>query len=305
MSARVTIGMSVLNAERTLEAAIASVRAQTLEDWRLLIADDGSTDRSLAIAREAAAADTRIRAFEATGRHGTATRLNELVDMAETPLFARMDADDVSYPSRLEQQVAFLDGHKDVDLVGSEMVVFGSEGRAIGKRTAPAAHAAICARPASGFRLFHPTWVGGTGWLRRFRYDPAAIRCEDQDLLYRAYRTSTFANLTVPLVGYREDRLAFRRISTGRLNLTRRTTADLWRRGERLGAVATVVEQIGKAGADAVAMGTGLDHRLLRHRAGRMSDAERAEWDQVWASSSRYTPASSSASTRSENRSAT
>ena len=53
------------------------------------------------------------------------------------------------------------------------------------------------------------------------------------------------------------------------------------------------------------ALGTRLDHRVLRHRAGRISDAERAEWAEVWSSSSRYSAASSSASAESEKRSAT
>jgi glycosyltransferase involved in cell wall biosynthesis len=305
MTPRVSIAMSVLDAERTLPAAIASLRLQTFTDWELLIADDGSTDASLAIAEEAAAADGRISVTAAPERRGLARSLNELVDGAAAPLLARMDADDVSYPQRLERQVAFLDGHRDVDLVGAAMTVFRDGGAAIGKRTAPTEHGDICRRPASGFRLFHPTWLGRTDWFRRFGYDPAAVRCEDQDLLYRAHRTSTFANIAEPLVGYREGRLGFRRISAGRANLTRRTTADLWRRGHRLAAAGTMAEQIGKAGADAIALGTRLDHRVLRHRAGRISDAERAEWAAVWSSSSRYSDASSAASASSEKRSVT
>jgi glycosyltransferase involved in cell wall biosynthesis len=279
--------MSVLNSERTLREAIASLRAQTVDDWHLLIADDGSTDRSVAIAEGAAASDGRISVTRGEHRLGTATRLNELIDHADSPLVARMDADDVSYPGRFERQLAFLDRRPDVDVVGSAVVVFGAGGAAIGKRAAPADHRDICARPASGFRLFHPTWLGRTEWFRRFRYDPAAERCEDQDLLYRAYRSSVFANVGEPLVGYREERLRLRQLLMGRSNLTRRSAGDLWQRGHRLAAAATVAEQLAKGGTDALAVTTGLDHRLLRHRARPLSDGERADWDGVWASSSR------------------
>ena len=114
--ARVTIAMAVYNSARTLADAIESIRWQTLPDWKLLLVDDGSRDASLAIARSFA--DPRIEVI-ADGRNlGLATRLNQLVDRTTTPLFARMDADDIAWPRRLEAQLALLDAQPAVDLAG-------------------------------------------------------------------------------------------------------------------------------------------------------------------------------------------
>ena len=208
------------------------------------------------------------------GRAGLAERLNQLIDLAQSPLLARMDADDVAYPRRLERQVAYLHGHSHVDVVGASMLVFGVGGRAIGKRAAPPDHHEICARPRAGFRLFHPTWLGRADWFRHYRYSAKALRCEDQDLLYRAHRTSVFANIDEPLLGYREERLTIRDMLTGRLHWTRVTGGQFWREGQRGQALRVAASQIAKASVDTVAAGTGVGHRLSPQRAGRMSVKE-------------------------------
>jgi len=292
MASEVTVLMTTLNAERTLPTALASIRAQTYTDWELLLVDNGSEDRSVQIGAETAAADPRIRVIPDEGPRGRPVKLNQLVDLAESPLFALMDADDVAYPHRLERQVAYLDVHPQVDLVGAAMLVFGVEGCAIGKRGVPIEHRKICARPRAGFRLFQPTWLGHAGWFRRHRYSERASRCEDQDLLYRSYRTSVFANIGEPLLGYREERLMMGKLLSSRLNWTRMTGGRLWREGQHGHALQIAASQITKASVDAIAVGTGLGHRLSPQRAGRMSVKEAEEWRQVWESFDPAPPAS-------------
>ena len=284
MTPEVAILMPVLNAERTLAAALASIRAQTFSDWEVLLVDDGSEDRSLQIAAETAAADRRIRVVPGDGRRGLSVRLNQLIDITGSPLFARMDADDIAYPQRLERQVAYLRDHPQVDLVGTAMIVFGVDGRAIGKRAAPLGHREICARSLAGFRLFHPTWLGRAEWFRHHRYSERALRCEDQELLYRSHHTSVFANIDKPLLGYREEKLILRNLLAGRLNWTRTIGGRLWRDGHRGHALQVAVSQSAKASVNAIAIGTGLGHRLLPQRAGRMSLQEMKEWREVWES---------------------
>jgi glycosyltransferase involved in cell wall biosynthesis len=279
----VTVAMTVRNAQDTLAMAIASISAQTHRDWELVIVDDGSSDASMRIAERAAGADPRIRTVHHPESRGIASRLNAVLQATSSPLFARMDADDVAYPSRLERQLAYLDEHPEVDVVGSAMVVFGGEGRAIGKRLAPREHDQICARPHDAIPLFHPTWLGRVEWFRRWGYAPEAVRCEDWDLLYRAHRSSTFANLPEALMGYR-DELVLRDILVSRAKLAPRAARDLWFRGERLAAAATLSHHAAKGLLDAVAITTGLNHRILPQRAGPMSVAELAEWRVVWSS---------------------
>ena len=106
---------------------MTSIRGQTYSNWELLIIDDGSTDGSHGIGMAAQRSDERIR-FLCDGRHlGLPARLNELIASANGELFARMDADDVRDPRRLERQAAFLTANPTIDVVGSAMVVFADE----------------------------------------------------------------------------------------------------------------------------------------------------------------------------------
>ena len=123
MTPRVSVLIPVYNAVGTLGAALRSVEWQTLEDWEALVADDGSTDGSLELARARAAADPRIRVL-ALPHRGLVPALQEGLRACRAPLVARMDADDLSRPDRLLRQVAYLERHPGVDVVGSRVRIF-------------------------------------------------------------------------------------------------------------------------------------------------------------------------------------
>lgn len=276
----VSIALPALNAERTIGQAVQSIMWQTYSRWELLLADDGSTDETLRIV--GSFRDARIRVLPSAGRDGLSGRLNACIDQAEGSLLARMDADDISYPARIEKQVAFLQANPKVDLTAGQAIVFGTGGRAIGKRTGPYTHELITRRPLQGFRMAHPTWMGRLEWFRRYRYDPGAIRCEDHELLFRAFRDSVYANLPDVLLGYREDGLDLSKILLSRWVWLKRAAQS---RGEvaslpRLVNLAVVTGL--KAVVDCVAAVSGLQHRLARQRAGKMSGKEREEWDLIW-----------------------
>ncbi|TCO72045.1 glycosyltransferase family 2 protein [Rhodovulum euryhalinum] len=107
-SPRVTICMPACEAAATLERAVASVRAQTVPDWRLIIADDASTDATWPLARAAAAADPRIEAIRQPARLGSQNFATGL-DRAETPFFVWLAADDYWAPRFLEASLAVLE----------------------------------------------------------------------------------------------------------------------------------------------------------------------------------------------------
>lgn len=103
-----------------LEEAIASVRAQTLEEWELLLVDDGSNDDSSAAARAAAAAEPqRIRYLEHPGHAncGMSASRNRGIEAARGRYLTFLDADDVYLPERLAHQVALLEAHPEVGMV--------------------------------------------------------------------------------------------------------------------------------------------------------------------------------------------
>jgi glycosyltransferase involved in cell wall biosynthesis len=109
--ARVSAIIIFLNEAQFLYDAIASVRGQTFEDWELILVDDGSTDKSPAIARAASAEDPRIRLVSHSGgaNRGMSASRNRGLAEATGEYIAFLDGDDVWLPGKLADQVAILD----------------------------------------------------------------------------------------------------------------------------------------------------------------------------------------------------
>ncbi|TVR47809.1 MAG: glycosyltransferase [Puniceicoccaceae bacterium] len=137
MSAPVKPAISVVmpfrNAAGTVREAVESIRGQTFRDWELLAVDDGSTDGGGAVVRSMAAVDARIRLLESTGR-GIVAALNHGLASGRGRWMARMDADDLALPARLERQAAVLEAHSEIGLVATAVEGFGASGEAAGMR---------------------------------------------------------------------------------------------------------------------------------------------------------------------------
>lgn len=276
----VTIGLPMYNCATTLDRAIRSILNQTFCDWELLLVDDGSTDKTVDLAR--AYSDARVRIYT-DGRHaGLVARLNQATDLGRGKYFARMDGDDISYPERLALQVKYLEAHDEIDLLGGGMLIFGRGGGVLGVRECGITHEEICRRPWAGFYLAHPTWIGKIEWFRKHRYRAEAVRCEDQDLLLRTYENSRFAALSEIVLGYREEELSLTKILSGRRNFARSVVRKAFQRGSYLRGVGAVVEQILKGLTDCVAVGTGLGYCILRHRALPADSTAKRRWMEVW-----------------------
>lgn len=104
----VSVIMPAWQAAATLAAAIASVQAQSLVDWELLLVDDASDDQTVAIAAALAAADTRIRVLRQPSNRGTAQARNRGIHAARGRYIAFLDADDLWLPDKLERQISFM-----------------------------------------------------------------------------------------------------------------------------------------------------------------------------------------------------
>lgn len=276
----VSVGMPVYNCAETVGSAIRSILNQSYENWELLIVDDGSVDGTVEVARSFT--DARIKIF-ADGEHqGLVARLNQAVAMSGGEYFARMDGDDVAFPERLRRQVEFLVENGHVNLMGCGVMVFGVQGAALGTRRVAETHEEICRRPWAGFQLPHPTWMGRREWFRAHPYDAEATRAEDQVLLLRNYGSSCFACVPEILQGYCEGELVLRKILRGRLSFTMAMFWEFWRRGEYLTALGGTLEQCAKGLLDVLAISTGLDYRILRHRARPVAAEIVKRWSEVW-----------------------
>lgn len=210
----VSVGMSVYNCADTVEAAIQSIVKQSYANWELILINDGSSDATDAVCQSFA--DSRIRYVNDGQNKGLHYRLNQAIELSNGRYFARMDGDDISFPRRFETQVEYLMSHPDLDLVATPILVIDGTNRVKGVRGHGMDHQEICARPWQGFPLAHPTWMGKLDWFRRFLYSNTAVRVEDLEILLRSYRSSRFAVLDDPQLGYRDIDLFSKRAARTR-----------------------------------------------------------------------------------------
>jgi len=196
--------MPVYNAARYVGEAIESVLAQTFRDFEFIIIDDGSTDQSAEIVRGYAARDDRIVFVSRENRGSSATR-RQASEMSRADIIAAMDADDACFPDRFEKQIAFLDAHPEIDLVGSLCMISDPDLRPISAPRMPLTHEDNVAALLDG----DCTIKGPTVMMRRdalFRagnYNVDVTRTDDYELWLRFISMGRVANLPDVLLRYR------------------------------------------------------------------------------------------------------
>ena len=204
-SPAISIALPVCNAERYLAAAVSSILGQTFRDFELVAVDDGSTDGSLAILQNFARSDPRVQVISRPNT-GIVGALNDAWRAARSPLVARMDADDISFPERFARQVAFLESHPSVVCLGAAVVYLDSVGDPVKPCPRALAHAALEAAllQGDGGALIHPAIMVRRSALAAVGgYRPEAQYVEDLDLYLRLARLGRLANLPEPLLFYR------------------------------------------------------------------------------------------------------
>ena len=280
LSPLISVVMPFFNCESTLGDAIRSIIWQTYENWELLLFDDGSTDHGLRVAKSFN--DPRLRIFSSSENRGLSARLNQCVAEARGELIARMDSDDISYPDRLEKQRLHLQKRHEIDLLGTGMMVFGSEGRIAGKRSIPRSHEEICKRPEQGFSLGHPTWMGRASWFKSNPYNVDLPATGDWELLFRTYKAGRFENISDILLGLRE-KLCLKKTVYYRLSRVQYvwTTSRCLEKPSVI--IKMIIPQVAKAAVEIFSIGSGLDYQILRHRARPVSADETARWEAIWA----------------------
>ena len=129
MGEKVSVIMGIYNCAPTLREAIDSIIGQTYDNWQLVMCDDCSTDDTYAVAEEYRRQyPEKMILLRNEKNMRLSYSLNRCLAAADGVYIARMDGDDVSAPERLEKQVAYLESHKDVQLVGTAMQRFDEHG---------------------------------------------------------------------------------------------------------------------------------------------------------------------------------
>ena len=202
-SPTVSVVMSVFNGEAFLSESVESILAQTFPDFEFVIIDDGSTDNTADILSAYAKRDSRLHVFSQQNR-GRAESLNRGIELASGRYIARMDADDVATPNRLQDQVNFLERHTDVCLLGGTCELITCNGQVMQVIRCPLEDSAIQSDMLVGNPMWHPAvTMRKEIVLASGGYRKALVDAEDYDLWLRMAERSRLANLPQIVLRYR------------------------------------------------------------------------------------------------------
>lgn len=188
-----SIILPVFNAEKYIAKSIESILSQTFSDYELIIINDGSNDDTLRIAQSYT--DERIKIYSNQQNQGLIPTLNWGFRLAKGNLIARMDADDMSDKHRLELQFNFMKAHPQVDLCGTQAIIFDQNKQQ--RLTMPLQNDEIKAHLLWGNSIIHATlMLRKSFWLQhQLSFDLKYLHAEDYDLWTRCLDKAHFANL--------------------------------------------------------------------------------------------------------------
>ena len=196
--AKVTVLMPTYNVAPYVEEAIGSVLQQTFSDFELLVADDASTDDTLARVR--AIEDPRIRIAAFDNNVGLAENLNRGLALINTEYVARMDGDDIAEPYWLEHEVAILDSHPEVGICSGGFERFGTVKSLV---RFPERHEDSMANMLFECSVIVPTFRMSLYRDHGLQYSTEAFPAEDYRFWAECLRVTKIYNLQETLFHYR------------------------------------------------------------------------------------------------------
>ena len=202
----VSVVMPVHNGSSHLGEAIESILGQTFKDFELIIVNDGSTDSTPSILKAYAKADSRVVTLS-EGRIGLVRALNLGIERSRGRYIARMDADDISAPSRISMQLACLKSQHDIAILGTGVHYMAENGQVMGQRRMVTDSMSIASSFFFGNPIAHPTVMFDRARIREHElvYVEGFPQAEDLELWLRLTRSGYRAkNLRTALLYHRE-----------------------------------------------------------------------------------------------------
>ena len=193
------------NAEKYVESAVRSIMSQTYKNLEIIITDDCSTDNTFSILEKLADEDNRIKLYKNETNLKIVKTLNKMVLLANGKYIARMDADDISLPERIEKQVEFLEKNSDIAFCGTNAFIINENGKITRKTSLP-----ITSEDNKFFLQFYSTFFHPSVMLRskiykENFYDENFLYAEDYELWARLIFQENLkgTNLSEKLFEYR------------------------------------------------------------------------------------------------------
>jgi glycosyltransferase involved in cell wall biosynthesis len=248
----VSVVLAVHDDARYIGAAVDSVLGQSFTDWELIVVDDASTDDTPDLL--GTVSDRRLRVVRSDEQLGLAASLNRGLHEAGGRFVARLDADDVALPDRLERQLEAMQASA-AGIVGSAIRDLDEEGREGRLHRMPLGPRAVRWHALFSSPFFHPTVLVDREKLGALRYDTSYLESEDYDLWTRLLATGVAGgNLEAPLV--------LKRVHAGQASLRRRDLQRCFQRQVALREITRVAPGLTPEQAEAAwAVGSGLEAR--------------------------------------------
>lgn len=213
MGVMISIISGIYNCADTLSEAIESILSQTVTDWEWIICDDASTDNTYAVAKEYADKfPDKFVLLQNVQNMGLNFTLNRCLEHAKGQYIARMDGDDVCYPTRFEEEVRCLQDNPEIAIVSTDMEFFDETGT-WGRIRHPEfpqnkdflAGSPFCHAPCMVRREAYQA-------VRGYSVDERFLRVEDYHLWVKMYAIGFKGmNIGKPLYKMRDDRNAYKR----------------------------------------------------------------------------------------------
>jgi hypothetical protein len=195
--------MAVRDGAKYLPQAIESILLQTLEDFELIVVDDGSVDTTPGILSEFERQDRRLHVIHGS-RKGASIARNRAGRDVRSQFLAVMDADDIALRSRLELQVRFLDSHPEVAVVGGTAVFIDEDGTELGTHAYPEGDQVNTLLRTGQSPVIHPAAAMRTDAFRAVSgYRPLFEVAYDYDLWLRMADRGRITNIQEPVLRYR------------------------------------------------------------------------------------------------------
>jgi glycosyltransferase involved in cell wall biosynthesis len=200
----ISVLLPVYNGEKFLVAAIDSILNQTESNFELLCINDGSTDSSLKILKKYTKKDKRIRTLNNPKNIGMAASLNRALPLTRGKYIARMDADDISLPSRFAKQVELLESNPALVAVGGQEEIINEHSQVTAEKYFPT-NSATCYQVLTNFMPIQPPLLMVRGSVfRKIHYNTKICKNDDINIYFKLLQFGQLSNCQDIIFQYRQ-----------------------------------------------------------------------------------------------------
>lgn len=195
----------IYNREKYLPECINSILSQSYKNFEFILIDDKSTDGTSEIIKYYASRDSRIIVLENDKNIGATASFNRGLAISKGKYVARMDSDDISFPTRLQKQICIFQLWSNLDVLGTGAILIDRDGNIIGKKQFPSTNQEIKEILNSGVPVFDPSVMIKSNVLKESGgFDERLAPADDYHLWLTLFKKKKIiANIQEYLIKYR------------------------------------------------------------------------------------------------------